>query len=306
MRISRRTLLAAALAAPAARAQQDRPIRLVYPFSSGDRMARALAEAAGDILGQPVEVQTGLGAEAAARASPDGHTLGWVATRTLALNPHFDPNLPYRLQDFAPLTLVYRAPVALAAASTLPGTGYAGTLAHLLAHPGLAFGSVGTGSTPHLVMEMLQGSTGIRLVNAGHQSEPAALADLMAGSIPLYAGSLNTLLRHRASGRFRILALTAPARLAAAPDVPTFAELGRPELVVRDWHGVCAPAGTPAPILLRLADALQAAVRSPLVQARATPDMELDPLGPEDFATLIHRDVSFYGKLIQTRGIKLG
>ncbi|WP_159993839.1 tripartite tricarboxylate transporter substrate binding protein [Roseomonas sp. 18066] len=317
MRIHRRSLLAASLVAPAARAQPafpNRPIRLIYPFApgTGDGLARALAEAARDILGQPIVVEnkpganTMIGAEAAARASPDGHALGWVTTSTLALNPHFHPNLPYRLQDFAPLTLVYRAPVAFAAAADLPGGDFAGTMAHLRQNPGLAFGSVGNGSTPHLVMEMLQGITGIRLVNAGYRDEQAALADLMTGRIPLYAGSLDTLLPHRGSGRFRVLALSSPQRLPAAPAVPTFAELGRPELVVRDWHGICAPTGTPTPILLRLADALSAAVRSPLVQSRATPDMALDPISLEDFATLIHRDFSFYGKLIQTRGINLG
>lgn len=320
--LARRALLGAlalpALATPRARAEAapfpSRPVRLIYPFAPGvgDGLARAVAEAARETLGQPIVVEnkpganTMIGAEAAARAAKDGYTLGWVATSTLALNPHFYPNITYQPADFAPLTLVYRAPVAFAAAADVPGGELAGTLAWLKDNPGQPFGSVGNGSTPHLVMEMLQGRTGLRMVNVAYRGEQAALADLMTGRIPFYAGSLNTLLPHMENRRFRVLALSAPERLAATPEVPTFRELGHPDLVLRYWHGICAPAGTPPEVQRILAEALRKAVRSEMVRQRATPDMTLDPLTLEEFARLIRTDHESYGRLIRERNISVG
>ncbi|MDJ0390806.1 tripartite tricarboxylate transporter substrate binding protein [Roseomonas sp. E05] len=317
--LPRRTALASALGllAGAAAAEEAsfpaRPIRLIYPFAPGvgDGLARSVAEAAREWLGQPIVVEnkpganTMIGAEAAARAPKDGYTLGWVATSTLALNPHFYPDIPYQPRDFAPLTLVYRAPVAFAAAADVPGEGFAGVLDYLRAHPGQPFGSVGNGSTPHLVMELLQSRTEVRMVNVAYRGEQAALSDLITGRIPFYAGSLNTLLPHREGRRFRVLALSAPERLGAAPEVPTFAELGHPDLVVRYWHGICAPAGTPPGVQRILAGALEKAVRSKLVQARATPDMALDPVSLGDFAAVITQDNDFYGRLIRERHISI-
>ena len=291
----------------------DRPVRLIYPFAPGvgDGLARALAEAVRAPLGQPMVVDnrpganTQIGAEAAARAPRDGYTLGWVATSTLALNPHFYRDIAYRIADFAPLCLVYRAPVAFAAAVDVPGGDLAGTLDFVRRNPNQPFGSVGNGSTPHLVLELMQGVTGTRLTSVAYRGEQAALADLITGRIPFYAGSLNTLLPHREGGKFRVLAVSSPERLAAAPDVPTFAESGFPDIVVRYWHGICAPAGTPEPVQRRLATALAAAMASDTVRARATPDMLLDPLTLGEFGALIRRDAEFYGRLIRERGISV-
>ncbi|PHK94216.1 hypothetical protein CR162_14870 [Pseudoroseomonas rhizosphaerae] len=201
--------------------------------------------------------------------------------------------------------MVYRAPVAFAAAASVPGGDLAGTLAWLKANPGQPFGSVGNGSTPHLVMEMLQGRTGLSMVNVAYRGEQAALADLMTGRIPFYAGSLNTLLPHMENRSFRVLALSTPERLPATPEVPTFREQGHPDLVVRYWHGICAPAGTPPEVCRILAGTLRKAVGSELVRQRATPDMTLGPLSLDEFGRLIRDDHASYGRLIRERNISV-
>jgi tripartite-type tricarboxylate transporter receptor subunit TctC len=315
--IGRRAFGAALVAAPAtARAQASdafpsRPIRLIYPFATGagDVIARAIAERLRETLGQSVVVDnrpganTMIGAETAARAPKDGYTIGWVATSTLALNPHFYPNIAYRPEDFAPLCLVYRAPLAFAATAALPVRMLAEAVAHMRANPGLGVGTVGNGSSPHLMMELFQASAGVRAVNVAYRGEQPILADLVTGRIPFFAGSVATLLPHVEGGKFRILALSSPERLPALPEAPTFREGGHPDATYEYWHGTAAPAGTPAPILRRLSDAIAEAVGSDLVRSRASPDWRLDPLQLDAFGALIRADHERLGRLIRERGI---
>jgi tripartite-type tricarboxylate transporter receptor subunit TctC len=315
--IPRRPLLGSLLAAPSlAQAQSnwpDRSIRLIYPFApgAGDFLARAMAEQVRGILGQTMVVDnrpganTMIAAEAAARAPKDGYTLGWVATSTLALNPNFYPNITYRLEDFAPLCLVYRAPVAFAVTAELPIRTITEALEHMRRHPGLGVGTVGNGSSPHLTMEWMMALTGVRVENVAYRGEAAIVSDLITGRTPFYAGSTNTLLPHVADGKFRILALSGPRRLPVLPDVPTFAETVNPVLVQRYWHGMVAPAGVPGPIVTRLAETISTIMRSEEFRRRATPDMELEPVQLDDFAALIRQEQEQYGRLIRERGITL-
>ncbi|MBX9699265.1 MAG: tripartite tricarboxylate transporter substrate binding protein [Acetobacteraceae bacterium] len=316
--LPRRALLGGLLALPVARAASaqeapfpNRPLRLIYPFATGagDVVARAIAERLRETLGQPMVVEnkpganTMIGAETAARAPKDGYTLGWVATSTLALNPHFYPNIPYRLEDFAPLCLVYRAPLALAVTAQLPITTLAQAVAHMKANPGLGFGTVGNGSSPHLMMELFQAGAGVTAVNVAYRGEQPILSDLFTGRIPFFAGSVATVLPHADGGRLRILAVSAPARIAPLPGVPTFAEAGHPDATYEYWHGMAAPAGTPEPILQRLSDAIAEAVRSDFVVARASPDWTLDPRQRGDFTALIRADAERLGGVIRERRI---
>ena len=310
-------LPALALARTAARAQPaagdfpSRPLRLIYPFATGagDVIARAIAERLRETLGQSVVVEnkpganTMIGAEAAARAPKDGYTIGWVATSTLALNPHFYPNIPYRLEDFAPLCLVYRAPLALAVTAELPIRSVAEAVAYMKARPGLGVGTVGNGSSPHLMMELFQASAGVSAVNVAYRGEQPILSDLFTGRIPFFAGSVATLLPHAEGGKLRILAVSAPERIAPLPRVPTFREAGHPDATYEYWHGTAAPAGTPEPVLRTLSDAIAEAVRSDVVRARASPDWTLDPIQRDAFLALIRADAERLGRVIRERGI---
>ncbi|NOG69024.1 tripartite tricarboxylate transporter substrate binding protein [Roseicella sp. DB1501] len=316
--IGRRTFGAAILAAPAlARAQEaswpSRPIRLIYPFApgAGDLVPRSIAEQLRPMLGQSLVIDnrpganTMIGAEAAARAPKDGYTFGWVATSTLVMNPNLYPNITYRLEDFAPLCLAYRAPVAFAVTAALPIADVAAAIEHVRRTPGLGVGSVGNGSSPHVAMEMMMGLTGVRLENVAYRGEQAIIADLMTGRIPFYAGSTNSLLPHLDGGKFRILAISAPERLSVLPEVPTFRETVHPELVLRYWHGMVAPAGVPAPILTRMAEAVASILRTEELRAKLPPDMDVSPVLLDDFTALIRREQDFYGRIIRDRHITL-
>lgn len=310
-------LLAPALIGPRAAhaaAWPDRPIRLIYPFTGGsptEALARTVAEQARLALGVPVvfDSRPGAGgqiaAEALARSPADGNTLGWVTTNILTVNPHLYPNLSYRTADFAPLTITYRGPLVLAAGRSLPGGDLHGTIEEMRRRPGLAYATAGTGTSPHLLMEMFQAQTGVELAHLPFRGEQLILTELLAGRVPLFSGSLATLQPHLESGAFRVLAISTPERLAGAPDIPTYAEQGFPSLTWRYWHGMVAPAGVPEPLLQRLNEVLQAVVRSAPVQARAMVDMQVEPTTREEFAALIGRDLDAYGRLIRERGITL-
>ena len=314
--IARRGVLSALALPGLARAQEawpNRPLRLIYPFATGagDVLARAIAERLRETLGQSVVVEnkpganTMIGAEAAARAPKDGYTFGWVATSTLSLNPHFYPNIAYRLEDFAPLCLCYRAPLAFAVTAELPIRDVAEAVASMRANPGLGVGTVGNGSSPHLMMELFQASAGVQATNVAYRGEQPILSDLFTGRIPFFAGSVATVLPHLDGGKLRVLAVSAPRRIAAMPGVPTFAEAGHPDATYEYWHGTAAPAGTPEPILQRLSDAIAEALRSDLVRSRASPDWMLDPLQRDAFLALIRADSARLGKVIRERNISV-
>ena len=317
----RRALTAGLLALPAlartrgagaqTEAWPNRPIRVIYPFApgAGDLVPRLISERLPALLGQGLVIEhkpganTMIGAEAAARAPKDGYTLGWVASSTLVMNPNLYPNITYRLEDFAPICMAYRAPVAFAVTATLPIRTVTEALEHIRRNPGLGVGSVGNGSSPHVTMEMMMGLTGVTLESVAYRGEQAIITDLMTGRVPFYAGSTNSLLPHLESGKFRILAISSPERLAVLPEVPTFRELVHPDLVLRYWHGVVAPAGVPAPIVTRLASSFSEILQSDAVRQKLPPDMEIDPIRLDDFAALIQQERSHYGRIIAERKI---
>ena len=310
-------LLAPALLGPGtarAEAWPERPIRLIYPFGGGaptETLARMVAEQLRLALGVPIvfDNRPGAGgliaAEATARAPKDGHTLGWLTSSILTINPNIYLSLPYRLEDFAPLSVTYRGPLVLAAANTLPGGDLRGTIAALRAQRGMAYATAGIATSPHLMMEMFQGETGVELAHLPFRGEQPIVTELLAGRVLLFAGSLATLLPHLDSGAFRVLAISTPERLATAPKIPTFVEQGVAGFVWRYWHGMVAPAGTPEPVLQRLSEVLMPAIRSAPVQARAMADMQVEPTTREEFVALIGRDLDTYGRLIRSRGITL-
>lgn len=319
--LGRRALAAGLFALPAlarsrsvgaqTEAWPNRPIRVIYPFApgAGDLVPRLISERLPALIGQGLVIEhkpganTMIGAEAAARAPKDGYTLGWVASSTLAMNPNLYPNITYRLEDFTPICLAYRAPVAFAVTATLPIRNVTEALEHIRRNPGLGVGSVGNGSSPHVTMEMMMGLTGVVLESVAYRGEQAIITDLMTGRVPFYAGSTNSLLPHLDSGKIRILAISSLQRLAVLPDVPTFHEAVHPDLVLRYWHGVVAPAGVPAPIVAKLAVSFAEILRSDAVRQKLPPDMEVDPLQLEDFAALIRQEKAHYSRIIAERNI---
>jgi tripartite-type tricarboxylate transporter receptor subunit TctC len=275
---SRRSALlaaAAALAVPAAARGQtlsNRAVTIVVPFSPGappDLVARVLAEGMQRRLGVPVVVENrpgasgNIGAEAVARAAPDGHTL-LVHTTTLVMNASLYRSLPYNpLTSFAPLTALVDVDYALV---LHPSGG--GSMVELLsrarARPGaLNYASPGVGTPHHLTMELFKRAAEVDIVHVPFRGTGPAVTDLLGGQVAAMFMPVNAAAELTRDGRVRAVAVASEARLALLPGVPTVTELGVPGVTIRDWFGLLAPARTPMPILERHAEAARAVLATP-------------------------------------------
>ncbi|MFC0384974.1 Bug family tripartite tricarboxylate transporter substrate binding protein [Muricoccus vinaceus] len=286
--MQRRALLSLAALSPlAARAQArwvpDGPVRLVVPFAPGgsqDVLGRLLAQAAGPILGQTVVVENRagaggvLGAEAVARAAPDGQAVLLATAGQLTIAKAIGRRLPYDpLADFAPLIHLSDSPVALLAAPQL-GVPDAQGLLRLAREAGqpLPYASTGIGTNTHLIMEDLKARERLNLEHVPYRGAAGAFNDLAAGRIAAMFVSVPSVLA-AGGGQFKVLAVTSRERFPATPDIPTLVEAGVPGFEASIWTGLSAPAGTPAPVVARLAEAFREAMATDLVRSR------LDVLG---------------------------
>ncbi len=237
---ARRAILALALAlGPAGALAQarfpERPIRVIVPFgpgSSPDIVARVWGERLAAALGQPVVVEnragasTIVGAQAAAQARPDGHTLLYGVNNTFSINPFIYWTLPYRAEDFTPVVRMLSVPYALAVPAGSPHRSLADLVAAARARPGaLSYGSYGVGQGTHVAMAWLLNAAGAGMVHVPYRESP--VNDLLAGRIDVLVDATTTAIPMAAEGRIRVLAVTGPARLDALPDVPTVTETAR-------------------------------------------------------------------------------
>ncbi len=286
----RRTLIAAAgaaLAAPRgapALAQTtswpSRPIRLVIPFATGgttDIIGRLMADEMSRFLGQPIVADNRPGAGAtlgtglAAQAAPDGYTLllstisGMAVGHTLYRERiQWDAD-----RDFAHVAMLLGTPYLLVVNPRFPGATLADYVAEARRRPqGLEFATSGIGSVPHLLGLRLAQAAGIGLTHIPYRGGAQAATDVIAGVVPSMIDSLTAASANLRAGTVRALAFSSPRRIEGFSDVPTFAELGLPQLTADGWAGLAAPARTPRPILERLAEAVRAAQAAPQVQRR--------------------------------------
>ncbi|MBM3607795.1 MAG: tripartite tricarboxylate transporter substrate binding protein [Alphaproteobacteria bacterium] len=256
--------LAASAFAGAAMAQgpafPSKRITLIVPAVAGgasDIVARIVAQPLGAALGQGVIIENRSGASgnvagtAVARAEPDGHTLLMAATNNIVINqftmknPGHDP-----LTDFVPVALVAEAPELIAISANFPAKTLKEFIDALRAKPGgFNYGSPGVGSVPHLSTERFLRATGTRMTHVPFRGSAAAMADVATGAIQMSMASLGSVEPFRQAATARILAVTAPKRMAALPDVPTLEEVGWPNLEMSNWWGVVAPRGTPREIV---------------------------------------------------------
>ncbi|GGG41909.1 hypothetical protein GCM10010964_31770 [Caldovatus sediminis] len=293
-----------------------RPVRIVVPFGPGgptDVMGRVVANGLNAALGQPVVVENrpggggNVGVSYVARQAPDGHTLlvtstGFVVNVSLFRNPGYDP-----VRDFAPITELGASPNVILAH---PGSGIR-TMEELIAKAKatpekLNFANPGLGSTPHLTAELLQIRAGIEFVQIPHNSAALAIQSLLSGTTPVGVTALPPAHPQIRSGALRALAVTGEQRWHDLPDVPTMLELGYPGFVSETFQGLLAPAGTPAPIVDRLARETIAALNEPATRTRLlNAGFEIRAAGPAALAERIAREVPMWRDLIQRAGIPM-
>jgi tripartite-type tricarboxylate transporter receptor subunit TctC len=312
------------IALPVAQAQTAKPIRLIVPYPPGgplDTVARVLAAAVKDSLGVVlVDNKPGaggnLGADLAAKAAPDGHTLVMGAVATHAINPWLFAKLPYDpIRDFTPITRVAQVPnVLVLNAETAHKLGIA-SLADLVAfakkNPGrLNYGSGGNGSAGHLAGEMFKAQAGLFMVHIPYAGGNPAQLGLLAGQVDLSFDNLASASANIKSGRLRALAVTTAARASAMPDLPTIAEAGRGlglgGFDVGTWFGLFGPAGLPAEMLARLNKAFVAALDAPETKTRMAQLLaEPSPTTPDQFAAFVKAELAKYGPVVKASGAKV-
>ena len=309
--------LAALLLAPpmaAAQPYPSKPVRLVAGFPPGgaaDLLARVMADKLSAAMGQPfvVENRPGaggtIGADAVAKAPPDGYTLllGVTASQTIA--PSIYKSLPYdAARDFKPVALVATIPVVLVVHPSIPAHNARELVAVAKAASApMQFASSGSGAIPHLAGELFQLSQGVKLQHVPYKGAALAMADLLAGRVQLMFDNLPTVLAHIRSGKLRALAVAGNKRARALPDLPMLAEAGVPGVEVGSWFGVLVPGGTPDATVATLAREVARAVGSEDAKARMD-SMGAEPayLGPEAFAELIRAETGKWAKLVKATG----
>ena len=303
--------------APDAVAQQypARPIRLIVAWGPGgapDIFARIVGQRLHAAMGQPVIVDnrpgaTGnIGAEIAAKAPSDGHTI-FNATLSLVISPGFYKKLPFHpVASFAPVTMLASVPLILVIHPSLPVKSVTELIALAKSKPGnLNYASVGIGSPAHVSAELFQTMGGGKLVHVPYKSGGAMATAILSGEAQLSFIAIAPALPHVKAGRLRVLAITAAKRSPAIPDVATFAEAGVPGIEVDNWNGILTPAGTAKSVVNRLHAEIVEAVRAPEVADQfARQGAEVNTSSPAEFSTIIKAEVIKWAKVVRAAGIK--
>ena len=310
------TVLLWGSAAAQAQSYPNRPIRLVVPFAPGgnvDITARTIAPELSALLGQPVVVDNKpgaggtLGANEVAKAPADGYTLLMGSNSTISVAPALYPNNPYNpVRDFAPISNLAQVPFVLVVNPGVAAANLRELLALARAKPGqLDMASAGTGSSNHLVGELFQVQTGVKLNHIPYKGSGQALNDLMGGQVQLMFDQLTSAGANIKGGKLRALAVSSSARSSALPDVPTFAEAGVANFNFMNVTGLLAPAGTPPEVIAKLHAAAVKALESAAVRERFA-QMGVSAVGdrPDQFAAFIREDFARWSKVVSEGGIK--
>jgi tripartite-type tricarboxylate transporter receptor subunit TctC len=308
--------LAQGAAERTAQAYPARPIHLVVPFPPGgstDILARALALKLAEGFAQAVIIDNrpgaggSIGAEAAARAAPDGHTIMMGHLGTLAVNPAIYKNLPYDpVKSFAPVALMAMVPSVLVVNPQVPAQSAAELVAYARANPGkLTYGSAGSGSTSHLTTEYFKLATGTDILHVPYKGIGPMLTDLISGQLSLGINGAPAVMAHVNSGRLRALAVTGAKRLPSLPRIPTLDEAGVKGFDASGWYGIVAPAGTPPEIVLRLNSEIRRIMQTPELRARLDTEGAIPAAGSaEEFGAFIASEIARWGAVLKRAGIE--
>jgi tripartite-type tricarboxylate transporter receptor subunit TctC len=313
-------LAVAVLSGAASASAQDfpaRPITIIVPYAPGgstDVLGRTLAEAMSKDLKTPVILENvggaggTIGTARAAKSTPNGYTLlfhnmGHAAAPWLYRSLGYDP-----LNDFEPVGLVADVPMILVGRKDLPAKSLEELLAYIKSHPGkLTFAHAGNGSTTHLCSVLLMSIIQAEMTTVPYRGTGPALQDLISGQVDLLCDQPVATSGHLKSGLIKAFAIASKTRIPSLPDVPTFREAGLPGFEIEVWHGLYAPKGTPRPVLERLAEALQNALRDPsLIQRFAglgTAPVDLSRINPQALRNHLKSEIDRWGPILKKAGV---
>ncbi|MEW5862406.1 MAG: tripartite tricarboxylate transporter substrate binding protein [Pseudomonadota bacterium] len=308
-------LLALGPAQAHAQAWPERPVRVIVAFAAGgstDVAVRAISDRLAQSLGQPVVVENrpgaagNIAAEYVAKQPADGHVV-LASADSLASNPHLFRNLPFDpAKDLVPVVQLTRQPVVLAVHPSLGVTSLAELVALARSKPGLGYATSGAGSIQHMAGEWFAQLAGIRLTHVPYKGGGQAVNDLVGGQVPIGSLGNTPLLPHHRAGKIRILAQTTARRSPSLPDVPTYEEAGMRGLVLEQWLALFVAAGTPQPVIQRLAAEVTKVLAEPAIRERYA-QVGLEPVGgtPADIQRQYRADYEKYGRLIRELNIRL-
>jgi len=292
----------------------SKPVRVVIPYPPGstpDIVGRTLSTKLQDAFGQPlvVENRTGaggnIGAEAVAKAAPDGYTLLIGINGPAAINKFLYKDLAYDSdKDLLPVSLLASAPQMLVVTPSVAAGDFKSFVEYLKRNPGrLSYGSAGSGSAAHLTMELLKSDAKVFVVHIPYRGFPPAVTDLLSGNIQAMFAIIPAVLPQVKAGKLKALAVTGLKRSASAPEVPSVAELGYPQLESLAWIGLLAPAGTPGEVVGRLsAEAVKAMRASDTRDMLGKQGFDVVGSSPAEFSAWIRAEQAKWSKVIKASG----
>lgn len=310
-------VVALGVSAACAAAYPEKPIRVIVPTPAGgtpDVVARMVTPGLASALGQQMVVDNRggagglIGAELAARATPDGYTLLLSSPGPLTILPHLQQKIAYDPQrDFAPIGLISVGPFLLITHPSVPAKTVKELIALAKAQPNkLNYASAGNGAANHLAMELFKSMAGVQINHVPYKGAPQAVTDVLAGHMNMMFNSIAPVIQHIHAGRIRVLGIGSTKRSPQLPDVPTISEAGVPGYEAVSWFGLLAPAHTPKAIVMQLNQVLTKVVHRPETRTQFE-TQGADPVGstPEEFGALIRRESQRYAKVVKSSGAKV-
>ena len=301
----------------AAQTYPDRPVRIVVPFPAGgsnDVIARILGQKLSEASGYQIVIDNrggaggNVGADAVAKAPPDGYTLLLTAPGPLTVNQSLYKSLPFDpMRDFAPVALIASVPIVLMVHPSVPAKTVGELIELVKREPGkLSFGSSGNGSTNHLAGELLKSTARINIVHVPYRGAAPAMNDLLGGHIPMMFDNMPAVLPHATTGAVRALAVAGTTRSSALPDIPTVAEAGVPGFEAAAWFGLVAPAQTPPAILAQITEAVGKALQAPDT-VKKLKDLGAEPgtVSGAAFGAFLRAEAEKWSKVVQASGARV-
>ncbi|OZI70886.1 Bug family tripartite tricarboxylate transporter substrate binding protein [Bordetella genomosp. 12] len=303
---------------PAAQAAYpERPVKVIVPFAAGggaDIVARLVFKGVSEQLGQPFIIDNRggaggiIGADAVAKAEPDGYTLLLGQSGPNAINPSVYSKLPYDARkDFAPVTQLTSYPYVVAVKKQLPVSNLRELIDYARQKPGtVTVSTAGQGSSAHLAIELFMRQAGVSLVPVPYKGAGPALLDVVGGVVDMTFGDAASASKQAQAGNVKAVAVTGARRSPLLPDVPTVAEAGVPGYEASAWHGVLAPRGTPDAVVQKVRTAIVNVLNDPALKARLAQDgIETVGSTSEDFQRSLQAEIEKWRKVVDDAGIKL-